>query len=273
MKLFKWFALPVLFAGLFITACKKDNLTLGFEDSEQMVASQDQTTAEDLYTDVEDQADWAIETRGAGPDPCPIVTIDPDDGSYPRTITIDFGDGCVGPKGRVRKGKIIVTVTDTITNAGAVRTTTFEDFYIDGVKVEGTKTLTNLGFDDEGNVAFNRTVTGGKLTFPNGDVATWESDFTLTQVEGGNTPTYLDNVFEITGHSSGVNRHGKSYSTEILEPVVRKKLCPWAVAGVLSLTIEDKTVTIDYGDGECDNKAILTAPDGSEHIIKIKKWW
>lgn len=273
MKVLKWIAMPVLFAVLFFTACKKDNLTLGFEDSEQMVASQDQTTAQDLFTDIEDQEDLAIETRGAGPDPCPVVSVDPNDGSYPRTITIDFGDGCEGPNGRVRQGKIIITVSDTITNPGATRTTTFENYFVDGVQVEGVKTLTNLGYDDNGNVAFNRTVTGGKLTFPNGEVATWESNFTFTQIEGGNTKTFLDNVFEVTGGSSGVNRHGKSFSSEILEPLIRKKTCPWYVDGVVSLTIEDKTVTIDYGNGTCDNKAILTAPDGSKHVINIKKWW
>ncbi|MAT53343.1 MAG: hypothetical protein CMN32_02600 [Saprospirales bacterium] len=271
MKQIKWFAVFALALGVFLTACNKEDLTLGFEDSEQMVASTDQTTSEDLYADVEDQVDLAIETRGAGQD-CPEVTVEPADGSYPRTITIDFGDGCEGPNGRIRKGQIVVTVSDTMSNEGATRTTTFVDFFIDDAQIEGTKTLTNLGPDADGNVTFQRTV-DGQITFPNGDVATWQADHFITQIEGADTPTCFDNVFAITGGSSGVNRHGKAYSTEILEPVIRKKTCPWRVAGVLSLTVEDKTVTIDYGDGSCDRKAILTAPDGTQHVILIKKWW
>lgn len=271
MKQFKLFAALALALGIFLTACNKENLTLGFENSEQMVASTDQTTAEDLYGDVEDQVDLAIETRGAGMD-CPEVTVEPADGSYPRTITIDFGDGCEGPNGRIRKGQIVVTVSDTMSNEGATRTVTFVDFYIDDAHIEGTKTLTNLGPNADGNVTFQRTVEG-QITFPNGDVATWEADHFITQIAGADTPPSFDNVYEITGTSSGVNRHGKAYSTEILEPVIRKKSCPWRVAGVLSLTVGDKTVTIDYGDGSCNNKAILTAPDGTQHIVVIKKWW
>jgi len=45
------------------------------------------------------------------------------------------------------------------------------------------------------------------------------------------------------------------------------------VAGVKSLTIEDKTVTINYGEGECNAKAIVTLPNGTQHVIFIHKWW
>lgn len=271
MKQIRLLSALALMLGLVITACKKDQLLLGFEDSEQMVASTDQTTSEDLYSDVEDQVDMAIETRGLGQD-CPEVTVEPADGSYPRTITIDFGDGCEGPNGRIRKGQIVVNLSDTLSNPGATRTVTFVDFYIDDAHIEGTKTFTNLGPNAEGNVTFQRTI-DGQITFPNGEVATWHADHLITQIEGNNTPTSLDNVYEITGNSNGVNRHGKTFSTEIIEPVIRKKSCPWRVAGVVSLTVENKTVTIDYGDGTCDQIATLTDPNGNQHTILIKKWW
>jgi hypothetical protein len=271
MRTIKLFSVFALFGLVFFTACQKDNDNL---TSEQIVASEDQTAATDLYQDVEDQVDQAIETRGGGGGgACPVVTIDPADGSYPRTMTIDFGDGCLGPNGRVRKGQIVVTLTDTLIKAGTVRTVTFVDFYVDDAKIEGTKTLTNLGFDANGNITLNRVVTGGKIIFPNGDVATWEANHTLTQTAGGNTPTFLDNVFEITGGSNGVNRHGKNYMVEIVTPLVKMKICPWIVSGSITLTVESKTVSIDYGDDTCDRKAILTLPNGETREILVHRWW
>ncbi len=274
MKTIKWLFSTILFAGLFLTACNKDTTTdLTNNSDQQLAASEDQTTVSDLYEDVSNQVDEAIDTRSGGND-CPIVTVEPDDGTYPRTVTIDFGtDGCEGPNGRIRKGQIVVTVSDTMKNEGAVRTVTFVDFSIDDAQIEGTKTLTNLGYDANNNVTFNRTVTGGQITFPNGDVATWEADHTMTQVAGGNTPPHYDDIFEITGGSNGVTRNGKAYTVEIITPLVKKRSCPWIVAGVKSMTVEDKTVIINCGEGECSRKALVTLPNGTQKIIILHKWW
>ncbi len=276
MKTINWLITATLFLGLFFTSCNKDqddNLTNEQVTEQMIVSSEDQATAEDFYQDVEDQVDEAIESRGGGGD-CPTVTADPDWDTFPRTVTIDFGDSCEGPNGRVRKGQIVVTVTDNLINEGAVRTATFVDFFIDDAQIEGTRTLTNLGYDDNGNITLSRVVSGGQITFPNGEGASWESDVIMTQIAGGNTPLFfLDNVFEITGTASGVNRQGKAYTINILEPLIKKKACPWFVEGVISITSENVEVTLNYGNGECDRKAILTLPNGTEHEILMKKWW
>jgi len=276
MKPINWLFTATLFLGLFFTACQKDT-TDNLADQEVadklIVSSEDHATAEDFYQDVEDQVDDAIETRGGGGD-CPTVTADPDWQTYPRTVTIDFGDGCEGPHGRIRKGQIVVTLTDNMINEGAVRTATFVDFYIDDAHIEGTRTLTNLGYDDNGNITLSRVVAGGHITLPNGNEASWESDVVMTQIEGGDTPLlFIDNVFEITGTASGVNRKGKAYSIQIVEPLVKKKICPWFVSGVMTLTVDNVDVTLNYGDGTCDKKAILTLPNGTEHEILIRRWW
>lgn len=269
-------AFSALFLGILFTACQKDETTTNDLSTDQMVASLDQATADDLIEDVDVQVDDAIETRGGGNSGgCPVITFSPNDGSYPRTITIDYGtDGCPGPGGRIRKGQIVVTLSDTLIQPGATRTVNFVDFYIDDAHVEGVRTWTNQGFDVNGNITIHRTVVGGKITFPNGDIVTWDADHTMTQVQGGNTPLILlDNVFEITGGSTGVNRNGKAWTVTITQPLVKKTGCPWFVSGVKSLTVDGKTVSIDYGSGNCDNKAVVTLPNGNQHEIVIKKWW
>jgi hypothetical protein len=271
MKMMKWLTATALGLALLFTACKKDETTAILPD--QITAAEDQTSANDLYEDVDEQVDDAVATRGGGPEDCPTVTIVPTDGSYPRTMTIDFGtDGCTGPDGRVRKGQIVVNLTDTLSNAGAVRTATFVGFSVDGAQIEGTRTLTNTGVNTNGFTTFSRTVTGGRITFPNGDVTTWEANHEITLIEGGDTPVLLDNVWEIIGGASGVNRRGRAFTTEITTPLVRKRNCRWVVSGIKTMTINGNELTIDYGDGTCDRKATVTGPNGNTREILIR-WW
>lgn len=261
-----------LIFGLFFTAClpdKEEELTTEEKTEQMIISSEDHANSEDFYQDIEDRVDEAIEKSGGGGD-CPTVSASPDWQTYPRTITIDFGEGCEGPRGRTRKGKIVVEVTDNIFNVNAKRTATLIDFSIDGIEIEGTRTLKNEGYDADGNITISKLVTDGKITFLNGDVATWETDVLLTQTAGGTTPFNLfDNVFEITGNSSGINRNGKAYLVNIKKALVKDKICPWLVSGVLTLTVDNLDVSLDYGDGACDRKAVLTLPNGTEHEILI----
>lgn len=254
------------------TSCNKEEVNKTTD--EEQVTDEDVVTMEDLYQNTEDELEFQIEMRDENND-CPTVTVVPDDGSFPRTVTIDYGpDGCEGPNGRVRRGMIVVTQTNHMHIEGAVRTANLVDFYIDDVHLQGTKTWTNEGFDSQGNVTFTRTVENGSATFPNDAVATWQASHTMTQIAGGNTPfILLDNVFEITGSSSGVNRNGIPFSSEITTPLVKEKICPWIVSGIREVTVGQFTRTIDYGDGQCDRWATVTLPNGNTRTIPIRPWW
>ncbi len=270
-KLFLLFAVFAAFS-LALTSCQKEEAE-GPALEEDLITNEDVTTAANLFQDTEDEVDYQIETRGGGLN-CPTVTVTPDDGTFPRTVTIDFGpDGCEGPHGRIRQGMIIVNQTAPMPEPGATRTITFDNFFVDGVQVQGVKTITNQSTGGDGNIVFSRTITGGSLSYPNGDIATWEASHTLTQVAGGDTPIAIDNVFEVTGGSSGVNRNGVAFTVEITEPLVKRKNCPWLVAGVKTITVNNRTRTLDYGDGECDRIATVTYPNGFSREVLIRNWW
>ena len=272
MKNFNKLITFVLLSGMFFTACiqdKNDDLNNQQQSEQIIISTEDHTTAEDLYQNVEDQVDEAIETRGGGGD-CPIVTANPDWQTYPRTVTIDFGDGCEGADGRTRRGQIVVEITDNIINTNASRTTSFVNFYIYDIKLEGSHTWKNEGYDAQGNITLSRTVVGGRITYPDGASAIWQSSGLLTQTAGGQTPlNFFDNVFEITGTANGVSREGFAFQVVIEEALVKDKICPWLVSGVITLTVDNVDVSVDYGNGNCDRKAILTLPNGTEHEIFI----
>lgn len=257
--------LPLLFV-----ACNKDDKSA--EDME-VTTSLDVLTAQDLFQDTEEEVDYELGTRDPE-DLCPIVTVVPGDGSYPRTVTIDYGtEGCEGLNGRIRKGIIQVTLTDTLSNPGAVRTVEFIDFSVDDVQIEGTKTLTNNGLNGEGQLTFTRVISDASLTFPNGDVAEWDATQQITLIEGTGTPGRLDDVSRIEGNSSGVNRNGNPFTSEITTPLIKPFVCPWVVSGVRSVTVNNHTWTLDYGDGTCNKIALLTRPDGTTKTVMIRRWW
>ncbi|HVX50351.1 MAG TPA: hypothetical protein VHB48_09335 [Chitinophagaceae bacterium] len=192
---------------------------------------------------------------------CFTVTVSPDRaGAFPKTITIDFGTGCTGRDGHVRRGKIITVYTGHMIESGSTATTTFDGFYFDSVKVEGTVVAKNK---TTGNaLAFSITVTNGKLTAPSGDYIEVNRSHTWAQTSGMDTPhTPADDIFSITGNSSGTAQVAgvtAQWITNITQPVVRKLLCRWRVAGVVTVTHNDKSAVLDYGNGDCDNTATVT---------------
>jgi len=258
--------ISLLFTGaLLLSSCRKD-------DPADVMTSEDLATAEDFSAEIDLVTDIAIEERG-GNGTCPTVTLAQPWGTWPNTITIDYGPtGCLGPNGEhLLKGKIIITQTAEMFTAGAKRTKSFENFYVDDVRVEGTKTWTNNGKDASGSWSYTRTATDMKLTYPDGTFSTWNHTHTATLVQGALTPTHRDNVWNITGSTLGTNRNGKAFSATIIEPLVKRGNCRWITQGTIQITRDGKTSTLDFGNGACDRLARLTLSNGEEVVIRLRR--
>ena len=180
---------------------------------------------------------------------------------FPLQVTLDFGTGCTDRHGVTRKGKIIITYSGPLYLPGNSATTTFEGYYVNGIHVEGTHKVTNQSTQDK--KVFKIVVTGAKLTKPNGNFSQWNSERVLSQIEGVATPfNPFDDVFTLAGGASGSVKRGDKFfqwATHIKEPLVKKFFCRWIVKGIIELRKSNDTVaSLDYGTGQCDNKALLT---------------
>ncbi|MFZ1496652.1 MAG: hypothetical protein WAS72_06310 [Saprospiraceae bacterium] len=259
----------LLVASLF-SACRKDN-TDNYDYN--LITAEDDITARDLLEDNDEELDLQIGFRE--PTTCPAITYQYPQGTFPNTITIDYGtDGCAGPGGKTRRGKMLVQISDSISNAGATRTITFDNFSIDNVQVQGTRTITNNGQDPNGIWSLTRTATNMILTFPDGKTISWNGSYTAKFIEGYDTPTVrLDDVFEVSGGSQGVNRNNKSYTTTITTPFIKANTCAWVKSGIANITTENKILVVNYGNGTCDRIAIVTLPNGETREVQIKRWW
>jgi len=187
-----------------------------------------------------------------------------------KTIIIDYGDGCEGPRGRIRKGKIIITYTARRRVPGSIVTYTLEDFSIDELQIEGTKTVTNLtSSEDASTVIFNVVLENGRMTWPDGTFATREYDRTRTWERHEDR---FEDEYYVEGEAHGITRRGREYTVTILERIVFRRDChrgrifiPVAGVKVISHPGEEDLI-IDYGDGRCDNIVTLTKGDRSKEI-------
>ena len=185
------------------------------------------------------------------------------------TITIDFGTGCTDPRGNIRKGIIRVKYSGRRFIANSTVETTFDGYSINGVIIEGTRTVTNITGSTESAPKFNIVLIGGKSTWPDGTFATREVNRTREWIRA--TIPLLDSWI-ITGSASGTNRRSRAYQMEITKPLVFKRECASsnkvfiAVEGTKQLTVGDKVIVIDYGDGTCDNKITITINGTSKEV-------
>jgi len=208
-------------------------------------------------------------SKSALSDSCPAVTIDhPDDAVWPKTITIDFGSGCTGLYDNTRSGKIIVIVTGPRLEPGTTRTVTFDNYYINGIKVEGTKVIENMGYNTNQNMVFSVTLTGGKLTLPDERTIERSSSHEREWIAGISTKIIWDDECLITGTATGVTLNGVSYSNTISTALHWKRVCMFLVSGVVNIDREGfETAELNYGEGECDAYAVINVGDNSKEIL------
>jgi hypothetical protein len=140
---------------------------------------------------------------------------------------------------------------------------TFVDFYVGDVKIEGTRKVTLLQAD--ANVTIEQIdVEDGRITWPDGTIAKRRLHRKRERHHEGN----LLNRLIIYGTEEGNHRNGRGFYIEILEPLVFDRECaqslgfPLAVEGKKLIKHGDREITVDYGDGTCDNKVQITNKNG-----------
>lgn len=191
---------------------------------------------------------------------------------WPKVVTVDYGTGCTGFNDDTRSGKIIITVTGPRLQVGSIRTITFDNYFFNGIKVEGTKILENKGYNNNQNLVISVKLTGGKLAMPGGKTIERSFDHQREWIAGLLTKNIWDDECLITGTASGKNINGVSYTNTILTALHWKRACRFIVAGVVKIERDGKpTVELDYGTGDCDAKATVTIGGESKEILLRNK--
>ena len=186
--------------------------------------------------------------------------------SFPKRVTIDFGSGCTDIDGRVRKGKILAEYTNRWSVAGAKITMNFQNYSVDNVSLDN---LTVVQVTNNGNYSHTTIISNGKITSSSpAFTIEYSCNQTTKWISGYNTDSLAtDDVYEISGTASGVNRKGQSYTTVIMQALRKEMNCRWITKGQVEITPEEKaTRSINFGDGACDNKATVTINGNAREI-------
>ncbi len=267
-----------LVLGGMMTSCTKEDLKERADNTAEMVTTaSDYSEAENAFEDIFDVVDEAaqqvgdlngfVEEEAADDRGCADVTVERTlPGNFPLTLSLDYtDDGCTLNDGRAVSGAITAVFTGRLREAGSIFTITFTDFVLDGKTINGTKTITNNGLNGDGQLSYDIVVENGSVLFANGNTVTYITNRTRTWVEGKDTDFendgmsgILDDVWEITGTASGLNRDGNSYEVNITTPLRRAMNCRWLTAGILELDTDalSSTLSIDFGTGTCDDQAM-----------------
>src|SRR2546423_2785619 len=272
----------ILTIAIFITiiafmACQKESSNVSQAENEQFAqaASESDAESEAIFDDVFDNvmgvnAEVAVGGTGvfsqANHQPgeeimsganrsdstpaCLTVTITRLDSPaiFPVKVELDFGSGCVGRDGRIRKGKVTTVYTGRVVNAGSVAETTFDGYYVNDVHVEGAHRIENKS--TYSNWVFEVKGSNAKLSKPSGDYSEWNSTKTISQIEGAATPfNPLDDVLSVQGEANGsVKRDTVFYQwgarTLADNPLIKKFICRWIVKGTIAMRRNNSDVAI-----------------------------
>ena len=209
--------------------------------------------------------------EGGSPWPDCVEITDSGEDVYPRTITIDFGDDCFTPNGLQRTGTIEVVLTGDVRNEeGAVRTVTFEDLTIgDFMTVNGTRTLTNTGQNEEGQWTFAQE-TSTTIDRPVLDIVRTYAG-TRTWLSGHDTEECGDDIWQRDGAGEKTisNGMGETTVTVTHDAVVYDRPCGYPVSGTVTLLRNQFERIMDFGDGTCDALAELTI-NGTTYLFDLE---
>ncbi len=261
-----------------LVACQKNNSTISEDPTTESTAistsANDDNTADAAFMDLKEITDQTgLEPTTKSLDSAkytfPKIKVVKDSNSL--IATVDFGtENFLCKDGKLRRGKIMVKVIGNLNTPGSSKIYTTSDYFVNNNGVSGTKTVTVIG-----DHSFRIFVANGKVTKADGGIVTWNTDRTRTMIAGFDSKdTITDDVYEISGTTSGTNAAGNAYkfTTIVGSPLVKSNGCQWIKSGKLKIERAGKLdATIDYGDGSCDDQGTVTVANTTK-AITLKHW-
>lgn len=278
------FAFAMLALAIGFNSCKKNTETAAEEFETTFELSGDQAIADNLSEDASDMFNQVADENNiaggftAGGSvivndfiPCATVTITSTNppNAFPKRIVIDFGTACIY-NGNVRSGKINIVLSDSVRRAGSTAVMTFDNYIINGYKLEGTHTWTNTSVAP-GRSWTHRTENGKITNTASGRYWTHFGLRTVVQTAGVSTPARPDDVFSITGNHTVTNSSNVSRDITVLDALIKRTDCANISGGKLKVQGPNHYAVIDFGDpNTCDNLATLSIDGRTPRTIILR---
>jgi len=271
----------LLMAILVLVSCDKDDSQVVSEEgnftvAELKVSDETDLIAEDVINIGEEvyATDEIMVTSKSDyisdflPDCVTITTVVT---STSKEKTIDFGEGCELPNGNVLSGIIYLSYLKDMDLATKTLSMSLENFTFNGVAVQGNASIVRTRSNESGNPQSDAEASfSGE--WPEGTTANFTASRTREWIEGYGSGFWGDNVFLISGKGTYTGKLGHVFVKETIVPLRRELSCRFIVSGVLEITRNEATASLDFGDGSCDAKGILTYPNGEMEEIFLRRF-
>jgi len=275
--------ISVFFLGAVLISCKEDSLAL-----ETDIASKDlnsaitQSEIEDIsegVNDIIENAYFDIENNNASksddeknveqtffPD-CLTITKVITDGH--KNVTLDYGDGCLTRNDNFLSGIIIMDINYNNGDNSVNIDYSFDNFYFNNKKVEGEVHKFRIRENENGfpQATINRDI---KIIWEDNSFVGIKGERTREWIEGFNNDLWGDNVFLVTGTWTITHKDGTIRTATVIKPLKRVMACRFLVSGEVEIQKNDNSLTLNYGNGECDDLAQVTIGD-VVHEIHLRK--
>lgn len=278
-------SLFAIFAFVFIlTSCENDSINSDYEE----LAIQ-QTQALNLSDEIINQVDLlsstVINSQSFSNDTVVEYNVNtnnyiiasrdtllfPKSKRYPKAIVLNFSNG-YQISGRVLKGKLIVYLKDTLSQAASNKKIIYNEFYIDNIKFAGNKLISYKGsksITDPNNLDSTIYLVSSRDSISIGSSKyVFNSYLTRDCIKlGGDTVKYITK-----GYVAGTDNKSNKFNSGILanNPLIRYSGYPYIVEGIINFTMNSQVATLNYGSGIADNQAILNYQNGETKSITFK---
>ena len=264
---------------ILLYACKDEDI-INTPEQISTQASQDHLFAENTFNDINRVVEDGFNDNGLSKSSCANYKSMASDSSDADTLIIDFGEvDCLDEYGKLRRGKIIVIYTAPYQDSLAQISTTFDHYYVNSTNwVQGSRTVTNLGRNADGDMVFDIAV-DANITTEIGRID-WISNRTRFWTDGRNTTQYpFDDIYKVMGSASGNGLNNRDFTVNItdslevnlgclLPTITYNKRCA-IVSGKVKVTPDGYAARkIDYGMGGCNCDFSVTI-NGKTYLVVV----
>ncbi|MBD0832650.1 hypothetical protein [Aestuariibaculum sediminum] len=256
----KKFILPII--TIILVSCNEDSVKSTIDTAVALEALNEYATVNKVFQDVGNNSGDAIlaseksiaissKSLQASVEEV-LITVTPLDlTTFPKTITIDYQDGVLCKDGVTRKGVVTVISTNWYGIPESEHTATFNNYYHNDYKVEGTHYVKNLGENNEGHLEYSVLVENGMITTPSGGTINYSEESTRTWVVGSDTPFNIwDDQYVLDGMQSGTSSKGIDYTLTTEVPLHFVLLPRNIESGIIDVDVADiQDIKLNYTNG------------------------
>lgn len=179
-------------------------------------------------------------------------------------ISLDYGNGCEGPHGNLLAGLIRIDI-QLLSADEKLITHSFEEFSINDRAIEGAIIRNRIRSNQDG---YPQVETSKDISIQ------WDENTIFNRVgqttriwgSGYDTRNWGDDVFLTTGNwnisKNGVLKRSVTISKELR----REMSCRFLVSGTMDIEGSEVSYSLDFGDGTCDNVAVVTSGETEKEI-------